>query len=135
VELYTLATRDQIFSSTREMLQHLVFFLKRGGLPNLDHELLLELMITGLNAQGFSEKQRWELIQAAEYTGHDIRISPLSQWWPWEVLRRNARTEEDMVKVITGQFAGFLLPFDHGVLNTAANRSVSHPPSFTNHPP
>lgn len=105
MELYTLATREQIFDSTREMLTHLVFFLKRGGLPNLDHELLLALMITGLNAQGFSEKQRWELIQAAEYTGHDIRISPLSQWWPWEVLRRKAGTEEDVVKVLNCQFA------------------------------
>jgi hypothetical protein len=81
------------------MLKHLVVFLKRGGLPNLDYNLLLELMITGLNAKGFSERQRWELIQAAEYTGQGIRISPLAQFWPWQVLGRRAGTEEDVVQV------------------------------------
>lgn len=81
------------------MLRQLVFFLKRGGLPNVDYNLLLEYMITGLNATGFSERQRWELVQAAEYSGQDVRISPLAQWWPWEALRRRAGTEEDVVKV------------------------------------
>lgn len=81
------------------MIKHLVTSLKRGGVPNLDYNLLLEVMITGLNAPGFGEKQRWELIQAAEYLGQEIRISPLAQWWPWQVLGRRAGIDEDVVKV------------------------------------
>ena len=81
------------------MLRHLVYFLKRGGLSNVNHNLLFEYMITGLNAAGFSERQRWELVQAAEHTGQSIRISPLSQWWPWEALGRRAGIEEDVVRV------------------------------------
>lgn len=81
------------------MLRHLVYFLKRGGLSNINHNLLFEYMITGLNAVGFSERQRWELVQAAEHTGQSIRISPLSQWWPWEALGRRAGIEEDVVRV------------------------------------
>ena len=99
VDYYTLGTREQIFNTARDMLRHLVFFLKRGGLLNVNYNLLFEYMITGLNAAGFSERQRWELVQAAEHTGRGIRISPLAQWWPWEALRRRAGIEEDVVQV------------------------------------
>lgn len=73
--------------------------LRRGGQPKLSTNLLWELMIAGLNAPGFSERQRWELIQAAEYQGPNVGLSPLAEWWPWEALGRKAYVPEDLVDV------------------------------------
>lgn len=111
------------------MLKHLVSFLRRGGLPNVDYNLLLELMITGLNANGFSESQRWELVKAAEYTGQEVRISPLAQWWPWEALNRKAGTEEDVVKVnIASLLCGFRVGSRRFAYSIQPLCSLSFPP-------
>lgn len=56
-------------------------------------------MLAGLNASGFSEKQRWELVQAAEYVGGEVKLSPLMKWWPWEALSRKAGSGEDVIEV------------------------------------
>ena len=80
-------------------MRQLVFTLKRDRVLNLDKELLFQLLLAGLNAPGFSERQRWELLEAAEYRGDDIRLSPLSQWWPWEALGRRAGVPEDVIEV------------------------------------
>ena len=99
VEHYTVATRNQIFTATRDQVKTLVANLKRGGGPNLSQSLLTELMLAGLNASGFSENQRWELVQAAEYVGGEVKLSPLMKWWPWETLGRKAGSEEDVIEV------------------------------------
>lgn len=62
-------------------------------------DLVVEVMTAGLNAPGFSERQRWELMQAAEYQGTEIRLSPLAEWWPWEALGRKANVPEDLIEV------------------------------------
>lgn len=99
VEYYTVATRNQIFIAARDQIKTLVASLKRGGAPNISQSLLTELMLAGLNASGFSEKQRWELVQAAEYVGGEVKLSPLMKWWPWETMGRKIGCEEDVIKV------------------------------------
>ena len=70
-----------------------------GGTPLLTEQLLKDLLMAGLNASGFSEKQRWSLFQMSEYARHHFRMSPLLQYWPWEVLCRKTHMEEDIVEV------------------------------------
>lgn len=96
---YTLGQRNHIYSATCDLLRHLAASIKRGDVPNLNEGILFELMNAGLNAPGFSEKQRWQLIQAAGFTGNEIRISPLAKWWPWEALGRKVKAEEDVIEV------------------------------------
>ncbi|KAG8528684.1 uncharacterized protein KY384_006371 [Bacidia gigantensis] len=62
--------------------------------------VLRELLSAALNATGFSERQRWELHQAASDGGvnRGFLISPLSEWWPFEVLGRRRGFEEDVVE-------------------------------------
>lgn len=131
---YTLATRNQIFAATRSMLHILSINLsksynssaggfddyssassysspvKRSGSniresPHITEDLLKDLLSAALNAAGFSERQRWELSEATDYVRHHFRISPLSQWWPFEVLGRKPRMDEDVIKVSKGSFA------------------------------
>ena len=127
-EHFTLATRNQIFAATRSMLHILSINLRKGynsstggfddyssassfgspirrnssrfrGSPQITEDLLKDLLSAALNAGGFSEKQRWELSEATENARHHIRISPLSQWWPFEVLGRKPDMDEDVVEV------------------------------------
>lgn len=136
-EHYTLATRNQIFAATRSMLHILSINLtksnissttglddhssasshgspvKRGsskfrGSPHITEELLKDLLSAALNAGGFSERQRWELFGATDYARHHFRISPLSQWWPFEVLGRKPHMDEDVVEVSMGNSADTL---------------------------
>lgn len=81
--------------------------LKRGGGLNINQALLTELMIAGLNTPGFSESQRWELVQVSEYVGRQVKLSPLMKWWPWEALGRKAGSEEDVVEVCSIYFVRF----------------------------
>ena len=99
VDNYTITTRDQLFAATRDQLRALTSTVNRGGLPGLTENLLNDLLIAGLNAHGFSERQRWELRQAAGFVGARIAMSPLAQRWPFEALGRKAGVEEDVVEV------------------------------------
>ena len=128
---YTLATRNQIFAATRSMLHILTINLNKSykssaggvgehspasshgspvrrsgfkfiGSPSITEELLKDLLSAALNAAGFSEKQRWELCEATDHARHHFRISPLSQWWPFEVLGRKPHMDEDVVEVRMG---------------------------------
>ena len=99
VDNYTITTRDQLFTATRDQLRALTSTVNRGGLPGLTENLLNDLLMAGLNAHGFSERQRWELRQAAGFVGTRIAMSPLAQWWPFEALGRKAGVEEDVVEV------------------------------------
>ena len=65
----------------------------------LTEALLKDLLMAGLNASGFSEKQRWELYEASEYARHHFRVSPMLKYWPFEVLGRKKTVEEDVVEV------------------------------------
>lgn len=107
VQHYTLTTRNQIFAATRDQVKILVNNLKRGGGLNINQALLTELMIAGLNSPGFSESQRWELVQVSEYVGGEVKLSPLMKWWPWEALGRKAGSEEDVVQVWLFSFVRF----------------------------
>ena len=125
---YTLATRNQIFAAARSMLHILSINLSKGynsstggfddysstsrngspversdskyrGSPHITEGLLKDLLSAALNAAGFSERQRWELSEAADLGRHHFRISPLSQWWPFEALGRKPHVDEDVVEV------------------------------------
>lgn len=69
------------------------------GSTGLTHGLLEDLLLAGLNAPGFSEHQRWELVLAAEWSGEKFQLSPLTRWWPFEVLGRKMGIEEDVIEV------------------------------------
>lgn len=129
VNNYTIATRNQIFNATRSMLHILSINLNKNynAVRNLSgdvigsgsdystpvrrqgngvvssalltEDLMKDLLMAGLNAAGFSEKQRWELYETSDYVRHRFAMSPLMQWWPFEVLCRKPRIEEDVVQV------------------------------------
>ncbi len=99
VDNYTITTRDQLFAATRDQLKTLSYTVNRGGQPGLTETLLNDLLMAGLNAYGFSERQRWELRQAAGFVGSKIAMSPLAKGWPFEALGRKAGVEEDVVEV------------------------------------
>lgn len=138
---YSLATRNQIFAATRSMLHILSTKLSKnhkpsaGGFddyssassygspvkrgesrlsdsPHITEDLLKDLLSAALNAAGFSERQRWELSEATDYTRYLFRISPLTQWWPFEVLGRKPHVDEDVIEVSTGRCT-CMLTHDH----------------------
>lgn len=96
---YSIAARNQIFAAVHELIKILVSSLKRGGSPTINQSLLTELMFAGLNAPGFSERQRWVLAEAAEYREDEVKLSPLMKWWPWETLGRKTDAEEEVFEV------------------------------------
>ncbi len=68
--------------------------------PVLTEALLHDLLMAALNAPGFSEKQRWELFEISGYARSHFRVSPLLQYWPFEVLGRKPNVEEDVAEVM-----------------------------------
>lgn len=159
-ELYTLATRNILFTATMAMIRHLVGVLHQSGrmaaanpynqrtfphhgysnisspvagissrtfqhgphslthypgqqhMHGLNDSLLRDLVMAGLNAYGFSDKQRWEIHQtAAPFLGREMfRLSDLARGWPFETLGRKRGMEEDVVEVRT---QNPLFPFDN----------------------
>jgi hypothetical protein len=127
VDNYTLATRTQIFQATRQMLHILSINIRKsyiapvtafsslsmhgggqpshGGMPLLTEQLLKDLLMAGLNAPGFSEKQRWELFEMTDYAKRQFRVSPLLQHWPFEALGRKPHMEDDVIEVSQSCFA------------------------------
>lgn len=118
--LTTLTTRNALFEAVLGQIRVLVSILRRTtsytilgypsnaqtsywsatyGATGLTHALLQDLLLAGLNASGFSESQRWDLVGAAEWAGEKIRVSPLARWWPFEVLGRKMGVEEDVLEV------------------------------------
>ncbi|KAI9721267.1 MAG: hypothetical protein M1812_002429 [Candelaria pacifica] len=100
VESYTLADRDLIFRATEQLVRALIVQLRREGTasPQINEQLLIELVYAGLNAPGFSEGQRARLVRSADWVGGRIRISPLASVWPFEVLGRKADIDEDVIE-------------------------------------
>ena len=66
----------------------------------LNEHLLNEYLSAALNAIGFSERQRWELYSVVrDFDGVKVfLISPLAQYWPFEVVGRKTHREEDVVE-------------------------------------
>ncbi|KAI9701230.1 MAG: hypothetical protein M1836_001899 [Candelina mexicana] len=100
VESYTLADRNLLFRATEQLVRALVGQLMRGGntSPQMNEQLLTELVYAGLNAPGFSEGQRAQLVGSADWVGGRIRISPLASVWPFEVLGRKPDIDEDVIE-------------------------------------
>ena len=107
---YTMATRTHIFQTTRQMLHILTINVHKPynsdwsghtGWPLLTEALLHDLLMAAVNALGFSEKQRWELFEISGYARSRFRVSPLLQYWPFEVLGRKPNVEEDVVEVMS----------------------------------
>ena len=73
--------------------------------------LLHDLLMAALNAPAFSEKQRWELFEISGYARSRFRVSPLLQYWPFEVLGRKANVEEDVVEVMSCLIMHAMLAF------------------------
>jgi len=88
----------------------------------LTEGLLKDLLSAGLNAAGFSENQRWQLYEACEYAKHHFIMSPMLQYWPFEVLGRKVRIEEDVLDVssLSSSFNISLISFPPPSLHTQA---------------
>ena len=99
VDNYTITTRDQLFAATRDQIKTLTGTVTHGGLPGLTENLLNDLLMAGLNAYGFSDKQRWELRHTADLVRFKFAMSPLAHFWPFEALGRKAGVDEDVVEV------------------------------------
>ena len=93
----------------------------------LNEGLLKELVLAGMNAYGFSDRQRWELYHAAAGSlGRQwMKLSPMMRVWPWEVVGRKAGWEEDIVEV------GFSPPFLSSCIRLSLQ--LLTPASETNH--
>ncbi|MDI1492632.1 MAG: hypothetical protein OHK93_004414 [Ramalina farinacea] len=70
--------------------------------------LLQELLRASLNAQGFSESQRWALytLISSPSIRAGFRISPICSAWPFQAVRRKERMEEDVVEFYAGVIKG-----------------------------
>ncbi|MCJ1390316.1 hypothetical protein MMC18_003174 [Xylographa bjoerkii] len=97
VQLYTLFQRDQLFNATLKMLRALMATVSPTSSFGLTSELLMDLLYAGLNAPGFSEKQKWELCQVADWAAKAVAISPLTRGWPWLVLARKPDWDDDVI--------------------------------------
>ena len=102
VDRYTLKTRDELFKSTMSLVNILMNELNKANemyRPNISETLLIDLLYAALNVPAFSEQQRWRLRKAASTTGAKVRMSPLAEVWPFEVLGRKVGIDEDVVQV------------------------------------
>ena len=81
------------------MLRALITAVSPMSSFGLTSELLTDLLYAGLNAPGFSEKQKWDLCQAADWGAKSVAISPLAKGWPWLVLARKPDWDDDVVMV------------------------------------
>lgn len=95
VELYTLADRDQLFWAVERQVRALVYQLRHGEPPGLTKELLKQLLKTGLRVPAFSESQRVRLVHAAALVAEAFPVSPLAQFWPFEILRSVQECQAD----------------------------------------
>ncbi|KAL8821745.1 MAG: hypothetical protein Q9223_000269 [Gallowayella weberi] len=101
VERYTIKTRNEMFRTTLNLVNLLMNQLNRANevyTPNISETLLVDLLYAGLNVPAFSEQQRWALRQAGSPVGAKVRMSPLAEVWPFEVLGRKAGIDEDVVQ-------------------------------------
>ena len=73
-----------------------------GDVPHLNVYLLRDLLRAGLNAFGFNDYQRWQLYMAV---GDDLHvrerfaISPVCEFWPFQILNRSRCAQEDIVQL------------------------------------
>ncbi|MCJ1386533.1 hypothetical protein MMC17_009659 [Xylographa soralifera] len=97
VQLYTLFQRDQLFNAILKMLRTLMATVSPTSSFGLTSDLLTDLLYAGLNAPGFSEKQKWDLCQVADWAAKTVAISPLTKGWPWLVLARKPDWDDDVI--------------------------------------
>ncbi|KAL8755272.1 MAG: hypothetical protein Q9199_003761 [Rusavskia elegans] len=101
VDRYTIKTRDELFKSTLSLVNILMNELNRANeayMPHISETLLTDLLYAALNVPAFSEQQRWHLRKAASAVGARVRMSPLAEVWPFEVLGRKVGIDEDVVQ-------------------------------------
>ena len=95
--MYTVGTRNYIFTACRDLLRVLLRNVDLRHNPDLNDDLLEELLYTCLNCPGFSERQRFELTRCSGVIGLAVRISPLAKDWPFNVLGRRPDIPEDLM--------------------------------------
>lgn len=91
-----------MFRSTLSLINILMNELSRANeayTPHISETLLTDLLYAALNVPAFSEQQRWHLRKAASAVGARVRMSPLAEVWPFEVLGRRVGIDEDVVQV------------------------------------
>ena len=96
--MYTVGTRNHIFTACRDLLRVLLRNVDLRHNPDLNDDLLEELLYTCLNCPGFSERQRWEFTRCCGVIGLAVRISPLAKDWPFNVLGRKPDVPEDVME-------------------------------------
>ena len=91
--------------------------------------------MAALNAPGFSEKQRWELFEISGYARSHFRVSPLLQYWPFEVLGRKPNVEEDVAEVRSHLLVVHaMLPLHALLISYACYYSFTRPSSLSTTP-
>ena len=134
--MYTLKTRNDIYDTLVHLLRILLNNVDQGAHPLLNQGLVQELLYAGLNAPGFSEKQRWDLTRDGGVQGRSVKISPLAKHWPFNVLGRKTNVPEDVMvwyvdrltrhldiptaRPTMNPFRTFILPPNRGLESTAA---------------
>ncbi|KAI9737921.1 MAG: hypothetical protein M1834_009291 [Cirrosporium novae-zelandiae] len=97
-ETYTFDDRERMFRTLVGQIKALIVQMNRKDVDhNLNDRLLKELVYAGLNASGFSEQQRFLIVDTALPYSQDVRVSPFLAYWPFETVGRKADMEEDII--------------------------------------
>ena len=89
VKLYTMRQAFDIFTAFKKQLDVLVYRVTAPGMPRevgLDNKLLLDLIFAGLNAPGFTERQKAQIIEACSVVGSGFPLSKHAPAWPFQTL-------------------------------------------------
>lgn len=97
--MYTIEQRDTIFKSYIRQLDVLITKVdstqQQPREVGLDHKLLMDFLFAGMNCSGFSERQRFQIVQASNMVGPGMNISTHARSWPFQTLSSDPATLTD----------------------------------------
>ncbi|OAG37915.1 hypothetical protein AYO21_07887 [Fonsecaea monophora] len=90
VRLYTVRQVMAMFDAYKKQLDVLIVKVDSSrGIPRevgLDNKLLMDFVFAGLNAPGFSERQRADIVESSQALSCGFRISKHARYWPFQTL-------------------------------------------------
>ncbi|OAP56924.1 hypothetical protein AYL99_09036 [Fonsecaea erecta] len=90
VKLYTLRQIQAMFDAYKKQLDVLIVKVDSSrGITRevgLDNKLLMDFVFAGLNAPGFSERQRADIVESSQALACGFRISKHARYWPFQTL-------------------------------------------------
>src|ERR1700761_3814237 len=87
-----------LFTAYQRQLVALIAKLRNPNVQRevgLSNQLLMDLIFAGLNAAGFSERQKAMIVHACQAVGHGFPISRHAATWPFQTLSLNSRNLSD----------------------------------------